>query len=73
VVQHKINKEMCTVSIVFPLFCPTAICVDGCTYASVAESNLQLWGSQGSENEGVLSLTTNLGHKNLFDLISYNN
>jgi hypothetical protein len=25
VVQHNINKEMCTVDIVFPLFCPTAV------------------------------------------------
>jgi hypothetical protein len=24
-VQHHINKEMCTVSVVFPLFCPTPV------------------------------------------------
>jgi hypothetical protein len=25
VVQHHISKEMCTVSVVFPLFCPTPV------------------------------------------------
>jgi hypothetical protein len=25
VVQHLINKEMCTVFLVFPLFCPTPV------------------------------------------------
>jgi hypothetical protein len=24
--QHNINKEMCTVSVVFPLFCPILVC-----------------------------------------------
>jgi hypothetical protein len=24
-VQHQINKEMCTVSVAFPLFCPTPV------------------------------------------------
>jgi hypothetical protein len=26
VVQHHINKEICTTSVVFPLFCPTPVC-----------------------------------------------
>jgi hypothetical protein len=27
VVQHHINKEMCTVPVVVPLFCPTPVCI----------------------------------------------
>jgi hypothetical protein len=34
VVQHRINKEMYTVSVVFPLFCPTPV------YFRAQEQNL---------------------------------
>jgi hypothetical protein len=29
VVWHRLSKEMCTVSVVFPLFCPTPVCLVG--------------------------------------------